>query len=163
MFQFFIIKNGLQLIHSFAAISWNPITIKAETTSDADSQATGKKYRCISNALIFPSGKCRSFVYTVWELSTKLCRTKSYMDSYTGSGLLSGAGFFLFQRALIRHWPRHHVTTSPKQKSFHHGREFAPGLLLQKNPQIRLSPGALIFQVKPVLTSPPIFFRNSMG
>lgn len=46
MFQFFIIKNGLQLIHSFAAISWKPITIAAQTTSDVDSQTARKNYRC---------------------------------------------------------------------------------------------------------------------
>lgn len=116
MFQFFIIKNGLRLIHSFAAISWNPITVTAQTTSDADSQTARKKYCCTSNALIFPSGKHNSFIYTVWVLSTKLCTIKIYMDSYTGSGLLGGAGFFLFRELQfdIGHGPmlRHHWNVS---------------------------------------------------
>lgn len=64
MFQFFVIKNGLQLIHSFAAISWNPITITAQTTSGTDSQTTRKKYCRISKALLSPSGKHNLFVFT---------------------------------------------------------------------------------------------------
>lgn len=161
MFQFFIIKNGLQLIHSFAAISWNPITIPAQT--DADFQTARKKYRCISSALVFLSGKYNSFVYTVWEFSAKLCTTKNYMDSFTWSGLLNRAGFPLFRELqsdiehvtlLQHHWTVNLcITTHMALPMQPYPAELSPAL----------SCPAFIFQVKSVLTSPPVFFRNTMG
>lgn len=116
MFQFFIIKNGLQLIHSFAAISWNPITIPAQT--DADFQTARKKYRCISSALVSLSGKYNSSIYTLWDFSAKLCTTENYMDSFTWSGLLNRAGFLLFRE--LQSDIEHVVTASPNRESFHH-------------------------------------------
>lgn len=159
MFQFFVIKNGLQLIHSFATISWNPITITAQTTSGTDSQTTRKEYCHISKALLSPSGKYNLFVFTQFG---------NFLQNFTKQTLTIIQCLdplmeldFSFPSFDSSHGPvlQHHWTIIlPLQLSVAScsSRTHSP------RPTCVLLVQILLFQVKPILTGLPIFFHNIM-
>lgn len=84
------------------------------------------------------------------------------MDSFTCSGLLNRAGFLLFRELQpdIEHVAtlQHHQTGNLSITT-----HMALPIPYAAEPSPALSWLASTFQVKPVLTSPPVFFRNTMG